>query len=149
MLQKNSFTKTVLLYSFLKLLLFIWVLYLLKTFYFCSLLLISLQGGVDCVGYMAVYRIEFGAVMFFLLMAIIMLGVKNSNDPRASIQNGFWGLKFLIMIGIIIGAFFIPTKDGTFIQGMQVFLSYCYKELTFNFIYLHNFHVSNVKEKIY
>lgn len=75
------------------------------------------KGGVDCVGYMAVYRVEFGAVMFFLLMALIMLGVKSSRDPRSSIQNGFWGLKFLILIGIIVGAFYIPTKDGKFIQA--------------------------------
>ena len=66
---------------------------------------------------MAVYRIEFGAVMFFLLLSLIMINVKTSKDPRSSIQNGFWGVKFLILIGIIVGAFYIPTKDGTFIQG--------------------------------
>lgn len=70
---------------------------------------------VDCnfaVGYLAVYRICFALVCFFLLMAIMMIGVKNSRDPRAPIQNGFWGIKFIIVIAIAIGAFFIP--EGSF-----------------------------------
>ena len=40
---------------------------------------------------------------------ILMIGVRNSRDPRAAIQNGFWGLKFLILIAFIIAAFFIPS----------------------------------------
>ncbi len=65
-----------------------------------------------------------------------MIGVKSSKDPRAGIQNGwvkallgqwtqinkdlnfpfsFWALKYLVLIGIIIGAFFIPEDPaGTF-----------------------------------
>lgn len=72
-------------------------------------------GTIDCqsaVGYMAVYRISFALVCFFVLMAIIMIGVKSSRDPRAPVQNGFWGLKFLIWIGVAIGACFIP--EGSF-----------------------------------
>lgn len=70
---------------------------------------------IDCqvaVGYLAVYRICFALCCFFALMAVMMIGVKSSNDPRAPVQNGFWGLKFLIVIGITIGAFFIP--EGSF-----------------------------------
>jgi len=77
------------------------------------------QSNVDCkavVGYMAVYRVEFGTVMFFLLFAIMMLGVKSSKDPRGGIQNGFWAIKLIVLIGCIVGAFFIPKSD-TFIQG--------------------------------
>lgn len=40
---------------------------------------------------------------------LLMIGVRNSRDPRASIQNGFWGIKFVIMIAFIIAAFFIPS----------------------------------------
>ncbi|XP_060516967.1 probable serine incorporator isoform X2 [Cylas formicarius] len=70
---------------------------------------------VDCskaVGYLAVYRICFILTCFFVLFALMMLGVKSSRDPRAGIQNGFWGLKYLLVIGGIIGAFFIP--EGSF-----------------------------------
>ena len=45
----------------------------------------------DCsaaVGYLAVYRLCFIVTLFFLLMALIMVNVKTSNDPRAPIQNG-------------------------------------------------------------
>lgn len=74
---------------------------------------------MDCqaaVGYLAVYRVEFGTVMFFLLMALIMIGVKSSKDPRSGIQNGFWAIKLVVLIGCIVGAFFIPKSDA-FIQG--------------------------------
>lgn len=37
---------------------------------------------------MAVYRICFAMCIFFLLMAGIMIGVDNSKDRRALIQNG-------------------------------------------------------------
>jgi len=70
---------------------------------------------VECsiaVGYMAVYRLCLIVTLFFILMSIIMINVKTSSDPRAGIQNGFWGFKYLIIIGSMIGAFWIP--DGSF-----------------------------------
>lgn len=69
----------------------------------------------EAVGYLAVYRICFAFACFFALMAAIMIGAKSSRDPRAGIQNGFWGIKFIIVIAIAIGAFFIPNGSfGTF-----------------------------------
>ena len=44
-----------------------------------------------------------------------MYGVSSSKDPRSGIQNGFWGIKVLIYVGAIVGAFFIPS--GTFTEG--------------------------------
>lgn len=73
------------------------------------------SGSIDCekaVGYLAVYRICFILTCFFVLFALMMIGVRSSKDPRAGIQNGFWGLKYLLVIGGIIGAFFIP--EGSF-----------------------------------
>jgi len=61
-------------------------------------------------GYSAVYRICFGYACFFFLMMIIMIYVNSSKDPRAAIQNGFWGFKFLIIVAIIVAAFFIPNS---------------------------------------
>ena len=46
---------------------------------------------IDCgiaAGYLAVYRLCFGMTLFFLFMALLMIGVRNSKDPRAGIQNG-------------------------------------------------------------
>ncbi|KAI8429967.1 hypothetical protein MSG28_000427 [Choristoneura fumiferana] len=61
----------------------------------------------------------FALCMFFVLMALIMIGVKSSKDPRAGIQNGFWGIKFLVVIAGVIGAFFIP--EGSFASTWMVF----------------------------
>ncbi|XP_060830651.1 probable serine incorporator isoform X4 [Bombus pascuorum] len=69
---------------------------------------------VDCesaVGYLAVYRICFIIALYFFLMSIMMIKVRSSKDPRAPIQNGFWAIKYLLIIGGIIGAFFIPEKS--------------------------------------
>lgn len=75
---------------------------------FCS----SLDICKNAVGYLAVYRIMFAMTMFFILMAVIMIGVKNSRDSRSPIQNGFWGPKYLILIAGIVGAFFIPEASS-------------------------------------
>ena len=66
---------------------------------------------VDCgivAGQLAVYRICFGMAMFFLMMSVMMIWVKNSKDPRAAIQNGFWFFKFVAWVAITVGAFYIP-----------------------------------------
>ncbi|XP_050431869.1 probable serine incorporator isoform X2 [Adelges cooleyi] len=74
----------------------------------------NLSGvSIDCknaVGYMAVYRICFAMFIFFSLMALLMMGVKDSRDRRTPIQNGFWGIKYLIVIAGIVGSFFIAPE---------------------------------------
>lgn len=45
------------------------------------------------VGYLAVYRLCFAMSLFFFVMALLMVGVKSSKDPRAAIQNG-WDMPF-------------------------------------------------------
>uniref|UniRef100_UPI003AAD4905 serine incorporator 2 n=1 Tax=Centroberyx gerrardi TaxID=166262 RepID=UPI003AAD4905 len=75
----------------------------------------GIENKVNCdviVGYKSVYRMCFAMACFFFLFSIIMIRVRSSKDPRASIQNGFWFFKLLILVGITVGAFFIP--DGTF-----------------------------------
>ncbi|XP_036394975.1 serine incorporator 2 [Megalops cyprinoides] len=75
----------------------------------------GVENHVNCdviVGYKSVYRMCFAMACFFFLFSVIMIRVRSSKDPRATIQNGFWFFKFLILVGITVGAFFIP--DGTF-----------------------------------
>ncbi|OQV14421.1 Serine incorporator 3 [Hypsibius exemplaris] len=70
--------------------------------------------GVDCAklaGYNGVYRICFALTCFFFLMMLIMFNVKSSKDPRSGVQNGFWFFKYAIVIGIAVGAFFIPGNE--------------------------------------
>jgi hypothetical protein len=76
---------------------------------------VATSWQVDCTGiggYLAVYRLCFIVTLFFLLMSLVMIGVRSSKDARAGVQNGFWAVKFLIIIGGSVGAFFIP-EDGS------------------------------------
>lgn len=84
---------------------------------FCT----SIDICKNAVGYLAVYRILFAMTMFFITMAVMMVGVKTSRDGRAPIQNGFWGPKYLILIAAIIGAFFIPEQTSGFSNTWMVF----------------------------
>lgn len=63
-----------------------------------------------CYGSLAVYRITFGLFAFHLLLAIGLVGVSNGTDPRMVVQNGLWPLKFLFLLGFIVGSFFIPNS---------------------------------------
>eukprot|EP00051_Salpingoeca_urceolata_P026655 m.478074 g.478074 ORF g.478074 m.478074 type:complete len:449 (-) comp21027_c0_seq1:321-1667(-) len=58
-------------------------------------------------GQLGVLRVMFANAMFFGAMALLMIGVKSSRDPRAGIQNGFWAFKVLILAGAITGTFFM------------------------------------------
>ncbi|XP_071433003.1 serine incorporator 2 [Pithys albifrons albifrons] len=76
---------------------------------------LGVQPHVDCssfLGHKAVYRMGFAMASFFLLFAVLMLCVRSSKDPRAALQNGFWFFKFLVLVGLTVGAFYIP--DGAF-----------------------------------
>ncbi|XP_065651610.1 probable serine incorporator isoform X2 [Hydra vulgaris] len=76
--------------------------------------LCSQIGEESCdklVGYMAVYRVCFAMTAFFFIMSIIMFKVRSSRDPRGSIQNGFWAIKFIVFIGLLVGAFYIPKGN--------------------------------------
>ncbi|NXQ07972.1 SERC2 protein, partial [Vidua macroura] len=76
---------------------------------------LGVQTNVDCssfLGHKAVYRMGFAMAAFFCLFAVLMVCVRSSKDPRAALQNGFWFFKFLVLVGITVGAFYIP--DGAF-----------------------------------
>jgi hypothetical protein len=83
---------------------------------------INQNAIIECksiLGYFAVYRICFSLASFFFLFMILMTYVRSSYDPRAKIQNGFWFFKYLILIGISVGAFYIP--NGSFEQIFMYF----------------------------
>lgn len=65
----------------------------------------------EAASFLSVYRIMFAQTMFFVIFCMLMYNVKSSRDGRRAIQNGFWGPKFLILIGLIIAAFFIPEAQ--------------------------------------
>jgi hypothetical protein len=66
----------------------------------------------DCYGWVAVHRINFALGMLHLLLAALLFGVDSSKNPRAAIQNGFWGPKIIGWFLLIVLSFLIP--DGFF-----------------------------------
>ncbi|XP_053106888.1 serine incorporator 3 [Hemicordylus capensis] len=129
--SKNS-TVTRLIYAFLL---------LLSTIVACIMLAPGMEKELkkvpgfcdkfaDCealVGYRAVYRVSFAMAVFFALFSLLMIKVKSSKDPRASVHNGFWFFKIAAIIGIMVGAFYIP--EGPFTKAFFVvgaFGAFCF-----------------------
>ncbi|KAJ5460416.1 uncharacterized protein N7458_001968 [Penicillium daleae] len=75
--------------------------------------------GKECHGWVAVHRINFGLGLFHLILALLLLGVKNSRDSRAALQNGFWGPKIVIWLGFVVMSFFIP-EPFFFVYGNYI-----------------------------
>ena len=67
-------------------------------------------AGKSCFGFAAVHRVNFALGLFHCVLAIILLGVNSSRDKRAPIQNGFWGPKIIIWLGLVVGTFLIPNR---------------------------------------
>lgn len=69
-------------------------------------------------GYMALYKVSFGISMFFIGLATLNTGVGSSNGVRASIHNGFWIWKLLILAFLCVTTFVIPVPHlDTFHTG--------------------------------
>uniref|UniRef100_A0A0X3NJ34 Putative serine incorporator n=1 Tax=Schistocephalus solidus TaxID=70667 RepID=A0A0X3NJ34_SCHSO len=62
-------------------------------------------------GYSAVYRICFAGAIYYFFMSLLMIRVSSSRDCRAHIHNGFWFFKIALIIGTMIGAFFITDQQ--------------------------------------
>uniref|UniRef100_A0A915CKK5 Serine incorporator n=1 Tax=Ditylenchus dipsaci TaxID=166011 RepID=A0A915CKK5_9BILA len=54
--------------------------------------------------------LRWNAAFFFFFM-VFMFGVKSSKDARSYIQNGFWFFKYLLVLGMVIGFFYIRTEN--------------------------------------
>lgn len=67
-------------------------------------------AGNECFGFAAVHRVNFALGVFHCVMAVLLLGVNSSKDKRAPIQNGFWGPKIVVWLGLIVATFLIPNS---------------------------------------
>lgn len=70
-------------------------------------------NGNACYGFVAVHRINFALGVFHAILAVLLIGVKNTRDNRSAVQNALWGPKILAWIALIVITFLIP--DGFFI----------------------------------
>lgn len=66
--------------------------------------------GHECFGFAAVHRINFALGLFHFVLAVLLIGVNTSKDTRAALQNGFWGPKIVIWLGLIVLSFLIPNR---------------------------------------
>lgn len=66
--------------------------------------------GEDCYGFVAVQRINFALGLFHFILSVLLLGVKNSKDTRAGLQNGFWGPKIIVWLAFVALTFLIPES---------------------------------------
>ncbi|CAO2821905.1 unnamed protein product [Amaranthus hypochondriacus] len=56
-----------------------------------------------------VLRVSLGNFLFFAVLALIMIGVKDQNDKRDSWHHGGWLVKFIIWLLLIVLMFFMPN----------------------------------------
>lgn len=64
----------------------------------------------ECYGWLAVHRINFALGVFHLILAGLLFGVASSKEPRAAIQNGYWGPKVIAWVAFVVMSFLIPDE---------------------------------------
>jgi hypothetical protein len=71
------------------------------------------EWDTQCLGRLAVYRVMFVSTVFHTLMMLGLAG-HTSGDPsrfRTKLQSGFWFVKIVLLLGMLVASFFIPHAD--------------------------------------
>lgn len=68
----------------------------------------------QCHGWLAVHRINFSLGLFHLILAGLLIGVSSSKQPRAALQNGYWGPKVIAWLAFVVLSFLIPDPFFVF-----------------------------------
>ncbi|KAI3867171.1 hypothetical protein C5167_012806 [Papaver somniferum] len=69
----------------------------------------------------AVLRVSLGNFLFFTILAIIMIGVKDQKDPRDRLHHGGWMMKVVSWCLMVIFMFFLPNGIVTFYETISKF----------------------------
>lgn len=69
----------------------------------------------------AVLRVSLGNFLFFTILAIMMVGVKNQKDPRDSVHHGGWMMKIICWCLLVIFTFFLPNGIISFYEASSKF----------------------------
>lgn len=67
------------------------------------------HGDHNCLGTEGVLRISLGCFTFFFTMYLTTVGTKDLDDSRSAWHCGWWPLKSLIWVFVIVVPFFIPS----------------------------------------
>lgn len=57
----------------------------------------------------AVLRVSLGNFLFFGVLALIMIGIKDQNDRRDCLHHGGWVAKLVIWVLLVALMFFLPN----------------------------------------
>ena len=71
-------------------------------------------------------RIFMGVFGYHFLLALLLVKVESSEDARASIQNGLWPIKVLLLIGLIAGSFLVPLSVLSLFTRIAWLLAFFY-----------------------
>ncbi|CAA7265559.1 unnamed protein product [Cyclocybe aegerita] len=66
-------------------------------------------AGEKCYGVLAVHRICFALALYHLLLSATLVGVQDTRNKRAALQNGWWGPKVLVWLILVGVSFTIPN----------------------------------------
>lgn len=70
--------------------------------------------GKECYGFVAVQRLNFALGLLHFILAVLLIGVRSSRNPRAGIQNGYWGIKMFGWVLLSVVSFLIPDAFFVF-----------------------------------
>ena len=64
--------------------------------------------GERCQRFYLAYKMGLALILYHGLQALIFLGVNDTSDKRAALQEGFWHIKIVVLFGITTGMLFAP-----------------------------------------
>lgn len=69
----------------------------------------------------AVLRVSLGNFLFFTILALMMVGVKDQKDPRDRLHHGGWMMKVVCWCLLVIFMFFLPNGIISFYESISKF----------------------------
>ncbi|KAG0450182.1 hypothetical protein HPP92_027024 [Vanilla planifolia] len=69
----------------------------------------------------AVLRVSLGNFLFFTILAILMMGIKNQTDPRDRLHHGGWMAKIFCWSVMVFLMFFLPNGIVSFYESTSKF----------------------------
>lgn len=67
------------------------------------------EGGKECLGTEGVLRVSLGCFIFYSIMFLSTVGTSKLNVGRELWHSGWWSAKILLMIGLTVVPFFVPS----------------------------------------
>uniref|UniRef100_A0A1D1ZJV4 Putative serine incorporator n=1 Tax=Anthurium amnicola TaxID=1678845 RepID=A0A1D1ZJV4_9ARAE len=69
----------------------------------------------------AVLRVSLGNFLFFTILAVMMVGIKDQKDPRDRLHHGGWMGKIVGWFILVFLMFFVPNGVVSFYEGVSKF----------------------------